>query len=238
MKQEGRNLVGTLFTRLWVLKHVSIIKNKRKRRYCLCRCLCGQTEAFLVREDALLEGKIQSCKCLNREIMRALKPHTTHGLRHHPLYSVWCGLKVRCGNPNNQAYHNYGGRGITVCDEWKTDVKAFHDWAMANGWQKGLDIDRIDNDGNYEPSNCRFITPLANANNKRNTIWVVVDGERTSVNLACTRLKIVPGWLAYQRIYRDGWNALDAVTTPRIADNDPCRLEGRERGKDGKFLSK
>jgi len=90
-----------------------------------------------------------------------------HGLRKHPLYSVWDGMTQRCTNQKTKAYKNYGGRGVVICDEWRGNFKPFYDWCLSNGWRKGLEIDRIDNDGNYEPSNCRFISHRLNNLNTR-----------------------------------------------------------------------
>ena len=93
--------------------------------------------------------------------------YKTHGLTCHKVYTVWCCLKSRCYNKNEKSYHDYGGRGIEVCKEWIKDFKSFYDWSMSNEWEEGLQIDRIDNDKGYEPSNCRFVSQLFNANNKR-----------------------------------------------------------------------
>ena len=90
-----------------------------------------------------------------------------HGLCEHPLYNVWKNMKKRCYNKNVYNYKSYGGRGIIVCDEWRNNFKAFYDWALNNDYEKGLEIDRVDNDGNYEPSNCRFVTRSENQKNKR-----------------------------------------------------------------------
>lgn len=92
------------------------------------------------------------------------------------IYMCWTAIKQRCNNQNAQAYRNYGGRGITYCDEWE-QFKPFCEWALANGWQKGLDIDRIDNDGDYSPDNCRWVTRRENTNNRRITIHLTVNGE-------------------------------------------------------------
>ena len=110
-------------------------------------------------EKRLQHGKIQkTCGCKK------------HGGYADNLYKVWSGIKRRCNNPNEDSYDRYGGRGIVVCDEWKNKYPPFKIWAEANGYRKGLQIDRINNDGNYEPDNCRFVTPLENARNKNRNV--------------------------------------------------------------------
>ena len=89
-----------------------------------------------------------------------------HGLDNHPLYKKWRNMKYRCYNTNDTRFHVYGGKGIIVCDEWKNDFMAFYSWAISHGWQKELWIDRIDTNGNYEPSNCRFVTESESSENK------------------------------------------------------------------------
>lgn len=100
---------------------------------------------------------------------RLAQGRAQHGLCDHPLYSVWLGMKSRCLNPRNSAYANYGGRGIKVCQDWMDDFSAFFGWAMARGYERGLHIDRMDSDGDYEPGNCRFVTQAENNRNRRNT---------------------------------------------------------------------
>lgn len=95
----------------------------------------------------------------------------------HPLYSTWQGMLERCLRKCATGYHYYGGRGIRVCDEWRS-LYNFATWAADNGYQPGLTLDRINNDGDYEPSNCRWATPLEQGRNKRNNIWLTIDGVR------------------------------------------------------------
>jgi len=90
-----------------------------------------------------------------------------HGLNEHPLYRVWTYMKSRCYNKNDTAYHNYGGRGITVCSEWVDSPKDFIHWSISNGWTKGLFIDRVDVNKGYSPTNCRFVTPTVSSINQR-----------------------------------------------------------------------
>jgi len=94
--------------------------------------------------------------------------YVKHGLAHHPLYKVWGVMKHRCNNPNHIQYKDWGGRGVKVCNEWSNNAGDFIKWCLTNGYKKGLAIDRINNDGDYEPSNCRFITQAENNRNGRN----------------------------------------------------------------------
>lgn len=116
---------------------------------------------------------------------------TTHGLTNTSIYSVWCSMKQRCYNPNRKKYKDYGQRGIEICDEWQ-DAAVFAEWALSNGYRAGLQIDRIDNDGNYEPSNCRFVTPKENSRNRRNTKLLTINGETKSVAEWCENIDISP----------------------------------------------
>jgi hypothetical protein len=109
-----------------------------------------------------------------------IKKYKSHNLSYHPLYSVWNSMRQRCYNGNNKSYHNYGGRDIIVCNEWNRDFKTFYNWAYANGYRDGLQIDRIDNNGNYTPSNCRMVVSAVNQQNKRSNKlnWDSVKGIR------------------------------------------------------------
>jgi hypothetical protein len=101
-----------------------------------------------------------------------------HFRNQHPVYTMWQSMKGRCRNPNNRNWRWYGARGITVCPEWQNDMIGFGNWALENGWQKGLQIDRIDNNGNYEPDNCHFVTREENLRNRRTRAEVRGDNNK------------------------------------------------------------
>ena len=105
----------------------------------------------------------------------------THGMSRTRIYKIWEAMKQRCYNQNEPSYKNYGGRGISVCQEWKSDFMSFYAWAMDNGYKEDLTIERIDNDGNYEPSNCKWITLQEQENNRRTTVFMELDGEKMSL---------------------------------------------------------
>lgn len=148
---------GLRFGRLVVIMQVG---NSSKNTMWLCRCDCGNT--VTVNGNSLRRGATVSCGCRRKTQL------ITHGLSNTRLNSIWRGMKQRCVNPNKQHYERYGGRGITVCEEWNEDFQTFYDWAMANGYSDDLTIDRIDNDGDYEPSNCQWITQAENTRKARN----------------------------------------------------------------------
>ena len=137
--------------------------SKGKTRFGLYKCgLCG-TE-FKTSTSDVVQGKSRSCGCYRKR--RNSETHKTHGLSKSKLYQAWNSIKNRTLNPKHKNYNDYGGRGITICDEWKNDFMSFHDWAMSNGYSDELSIDRIDNDGDYCPENCRWTTKSIQQRNK------------------------------------------------------------------------
>lgn len=166
-----KNLTGMTFNRLYVIKRVSNDKSGRARW--LCKCECETVKVILGKH--LLSRKIQSCGCLQRE--RATK----HKMSNSRLYSIYRGMKDRCYNQNMPEYHNYGGRGITVCDEWLNDPSAFFKWSLENGYSDDLTIDRKDNDKGYSPENCQWSTFIEQQNNRSNNTHLTRDGETHTV---------------------------------------------------------
>lgn len=143
------------------------------------RCFCGKE--FVSHANSIKFGHTKSCGCLRwrsrlREDGTFDNMRQTHGLSKHPLFKVWTSMKQRCYSEKCWCYKDYGGRGITICDEWRDDVVAFFTWCMENGYKKGLDLDRVDNDKGYSPDNCRFVPRSENARNTRRRTMVTYKG--------------------------------------------------------------
>lgn len=142
---------------------VNRVENIGSTTVWLCRCECGGTKE--IRGSHLRNGATKSCGCLQIEAVK--KMATKSGNCKSPVYQVWIDMKNRCHNTNDQSYRHYGGRGISVTEEWTESFINFETWCFENGWENWLQLDRIDNDGSYEPSNCRFITHRENTLNQR-----------------------------------------------------------------------
>ena len=135
--------------------------------------------------------------------------HQMHGKRRTRLYRIWANVKTRCLNTHDPHYANWGGRGITICDGWKDDFQAFYDWAMSHGYADDLTIDRIDNDGNYEPSNCRWVTNLEQAANKQNTVRITYGGRTMSALQWSKELGL--GHDTVRQRYHKGWSVEECL---------------------------
>lgn len=178
MKLE--NLTGQRFGRLIVIKQgKSTWKSNRTSWDCACNC----GNKINVASKNLKNGRTQSCGCLMRDSARERgRKSIKHGMEGTKPYKLWGCIKARCYNPNNPSYRNYGARGISMCEEWRNDFKMFYDWVIANGYGDGLQIDRIDKNGNYEPNNCRFITCKENQRNRRDNILITIGDETKTVS--------------------------------------------------------
>lgn len=156
-------------------------KTSNQGAYWLCMCDCGKEVS--VRGNTLGRNA-NSCGCLQKELNKTKPNRLTHGKSHSRLANIWYHMVGRCHNEKDYNYFRYGAKGITVCEDWKADFLKFEEWAFSNGYNEGLSIDRIDPTGNYEPSNCRWATFDTQANNKRKTLWIEFNGERTSLKQA------------------------------------------------------
>lgn len=164
------DLTGQRFGRLEVLKYNG---NSRWE----CKCDCGKI--VYPKGGNLRKGDISSCGCLRKDV--AYNNHITHGETKSRLYRIWKLMRRRCNNINDVSYPLYGGRGISVCEEW-SQYEPFKLWALSNGYSEELSIDRIDPNGNYEPSNCRWATAKEQANNKRNNHKLCFNGETHTIS--------------------------------------------------------
>ena len=201
---------GDRYGRLTVVEEVE--QDGYLRRF-VCLCKCGTTTTAVLQR--LRNGTKHSCGCLHKESSAAngrANPAVTHSRSDQPIYNTWRGMLGRCKHRSNRFYHNYGGRGISVCDEWQ-DAATFIKWAFENGWKEGLQIDRVDNDGNYCPGNCRFVTRKQNCRNARHNIMITF-GQTTQSLAAWAEQYGLHQKTLNNRIYRYGWTVEQALSLP------------------------
>ena len=177
---------GDRFGYLTVIREVepNITPCGTVQRKFLCRCDCGYEVIHSL--VAFRRSSNCSCGCKNYDIGSLNRKYTKEQTSSF-LYSTWQGMKQRCIDPNSSHYRRYGGRGITICEEWLNDYSKFYEWAMANGASKELTLDRIDTNGNYEPSNCRWISPQMQANNKTNNRIIYFNNEALTMADFCRK---------------------------------------------------
>lgn len=185
------DLKGKVFGYWTVIERVENHPTAKSAQW-LCECECGTRR--VIRAWALKHEKTKSCGCHKNDYNK------THGGKGTRLYECWRHMRYRCENPNNQAYENYGGRGISVCNEWH-DFAVFKKWALANGYDDSLTIDRIDVNGNYEPSNCRWAESKVQMNNRRNTKHYQYGGKSLTMS-EWSQLTGIPRSTIYNRLRR------------------------------------
>lgn len=205
-----KNEVGNKYGRLTVIERVE--NNKFNFAQGLCVCECGKYTK--VPGNSLRSGNTKSCGCLNDEIRRntCRTRSTTHGMTHTRLYQIWNNMKQRIKNEKNPRYTYYGGRGIKLCKEWER-FEDFRDWAFNNGYNDELTIDRINNDGDYSPQNCRWTTQYTQSNNKRTNVFIEYKGKRQTIAQWAVELNInVP--TLWMRLYHYKWTVEKSLTCP------------------------
>lgn len=208
------DLTGRRFGRLTVIGVSSEVYVDPKLGYkykkwdCICDCgkVISVRTSFLKRKD----NYIRSCGCQRMKHM--YEASTTHGESGTRLHKIWKGMKKRCYNNRCRSYKDYGGRGITVCDEWLNDFMAFRNWSLQNGYADDLSIDRIDVNSNYCPENCRWATDLVQANNSRHCHWITYNGKTQSLSDWAREYNIKSGTLESR--LNTGWDIEEALLTP------------------------
>lgn len=197
------DITGRQYGKLTAIKRVGT--DKWGCSLWLCKCECGNEK--IISYSHLKSGASQSCGCLCRE--RTKQANTKHLMVGTRLYRAWHHMKNRCTNPNVEGFENYGGRGIKVCEEWQ-DFNTFMEWALNNGYTDTLTIDRIDVNGNYEPSNCRWATVKEQGNNKRNNHLITYKGITKTISEWAEEKGIKYDTL-YARLTRYHWDVATAL---------------------------
>lgn len=207
-----KDLSGQRFGRWLVLEQAEseIRSDNRRIRKWLCVCDCGTTRA--VREQSLKSGRSKSCGCYHSDIMPAVgrDANTTHGMSDSRIYRIYKHMRNRCENQNDISYCNYGARGISVCDEWKT-FEPFYKWAMQSGYKDSLSIDRIDVNSGYSPENCRWSDATEQAINRRSTRLYQYNGESHCISEWASLYN-----MNYKKLWKrlhNGWDIQTALTT-------------------------
>lgn len=178
-----KDMTGKKLNKLLVLKRVDNDKYGNARW--LCKCDCGKS--VVCNGQSIRSGRAKSCGCLQKLSARLLA--YKHGESKTRLFKAWAAMKGRCFNKNDVSYKNYGGKGITICKEW-LDFLTFKDWALKNGYREGLTIDRINVNGNYEPTNCRYVTRAEQNRNTTRNIKVHYKGKEVTISELSRIIKV------------------------------------------------
>lgn len=206
MKNVKNDLTGQRFGRLTV---IGVDDRETRKTYFYCKCDCGKVKS--IRSDSLLAGTIRSCGCLKAEQDRInLEANHKHKMSHTRSYEIWQGMKGRCYNPHDARYDRYGGRGIKVCEEWRENFSAFYDWALANGYSDDLTIDRIDNDKDYTPENCRWADTKTQSRNRASNIKITIGNATKTLTEWCEIFELDYKTIV-ARYHRNGFIGIDEL---------------------------
>ena len=207
-----KDLSGKRYGRLTVIEPYG--RNKHGKAMFLCKCDCGND--FITLGNGLQCGRTLSCGCLHLEkSIEKVKALAKHNMSHTRVYNIWHTMIQRCYYSKHKSYDSYGGRGITVCDEWRGEHGAenFIEWALSNGYRDDLTLDRIDPNGNYEPSNCRWATRKEQANNTRKNHFLTFDGKTQTVAQWADEKGLTYSTLCHR--LENGWTVEKALTMPK-----------------------
>lgn len=186
-KGKRISYIGLRSGRLLVIGEKRASKgSKSLHKIAICKCDCGKIVE--VRGTSIVNQVAKSCGCIVKD--KNKKRLTKHGMFGTRIYTIWNGIKKRCFDTTDKGYERYGSRGITMCDEWKNDFISFYKWAMAHGYREDLTLDRINNDGNYEPNNCRWTTRKEQARNTSKNKLLNYKGETHCASYWAEKLKI------------------------------------------------
>lgn len=197
------DITNQVFGKLTVIEFVG---RKNKHSWFRCKCECGGET--ITTSNNLKRGHTVSCGCYNEKMFRAAS--ITHGLTKHPLYRSWIGMRNRCYYKKHNRFQYYGGKGIQVCKEWKDSFITFYKWGIANGWSSGTSVDRIDNEKDYSPDNCKFSNVSEQNRNRTSNINLTIDGvtkiiiewaEMTGVNYGTIRGRLKKGWSHKESVF-------------------------------------
>lgn len=207
MKKDYSKYIGKVFNRLTVMEIIKVPNHHTKAR---CKCVCGNEK--IINIQYLESGHTKSCGCYREEkgVINGKKTKK-HGYVGKKLYYVHQSMIARCENKNHHAYKDYGGRGISVCEEWH-DMEKFAKWAENNGYKDGLSIDRINNNGNYCPENCRWATRKEQGNNRRTTRTFLYKGKILNVSDILEMTGMSRGTF-HSRLH-NGWSIEKIIETP------------------------
>ncbi|MEG3071048.1 MAG: hypothetical protein HQP61_02255 [Peptococcaceae bacterium] len=174
MGRRAIDLTNQTFGELTAKRQVDF-KSKNAKWECVCSC----GNIVVTESQKLRKGTSRSCGCKRGEYK--IKTMGTHGMTNTRIYRIWHSMISRCEYPGTNGYEFYGGRGISVCEEWRNNFEAFHNWAVKNGYSDKMSIDRIDNSRNYEPSNCRWADKYTQDNNRRSNVYIEMDGKKHTI---------------------------------------------------------
>lgn len=203
------------FGRLIAIK-IDEERSTPQRTYWLCQCDCGNPKLISVYLYSLTSKKTKSCGCIKKEGIVYKKHGETSKDKNHKsrLYSIWDGMIQRCTNSKNTRYNDYGGRGIKICEEWMDFIK-FKDWALNNNYKNHLTIDRVDNDSNYTPDNCRWVTSFIQARNKRDTLYVMYKNKKYGFCELLQEKQLSEYYKQiYTRIFDFNWSIEESIDIP------------------------